>query len=152
MLETNRWYNPEVRRWLSRDPVEYEGGENLYEYVSGRPLKYIDPTGLEQCKLLPIWTCERPVHGYEGKFLPNHKYVCCKGPNIDCYGHAHNNGKKGDFIPEESDKSGRCTLGNVCEDAFKAKCNNPISPCDMGTFTWNCRHWANWDGKTNPCP
>ena len=46
ILATNRWYNPEVRRWLSRDPIEYEGGENLYEYVDGNAVNELDPTGL----------------------------------------------------------------------------------------------------------
>ena len=46
ILATNRWYNPEVRRWLSRDPIEYEGGENLYEYVDGNAVNELDPTRL----------------------------------------------------------------------------------------------------------
>jgi hypothetical protein len=34
-------------RFVSRDPIEYEGSEwNLYEYLSGEPLAETDPSGL----------------------------------------------------------------------------------------------------------
>lgn len=41
-----RAYNPEAGRWLSRDPIGEEGGENLYAYVGGNPVNAIDPLGL----------------------------------------------------------------------------------------------------------
>jgi hypothetical protein len=34
-------------RWLTRDPIGYAGGENLYEYCGGNPVGKIDPSGLE---------------------------------------------------------------------------------------------------------
>ena len=52
MLATYRWYSPELGRWLSRDPIGYEGGVNLYEYVKGRVVIYLDPRGLESQLLL----------------------------------------------------------------------------------------------------
>ena len=41
-----REYNPAVGRWLSRDPIGEEGGENIYVYVGGNPLTGVDPLGL----------------------------------------------------------------------------------------------------------
>jgi RHS repeat-associated protein len=41
-----RTYSPELGRWLQRDPLGYVDGVNLYEYESGRPLKWTDPLGL----------------------------------------------------------------------------------------------------------
>jgi hypothetical protein len=39
-------YDRVSARWMSKDPIEYEGGLNLYEYVGGRPTIYLDPSGL----------------------------------------------------------------------------------------------------------
>jgi len=42
----NRFYHPPLGRWVSRDPIGYEGGVNLYEYVGGMPCNSLDPYGL----------------------------------------------------------------------------------------------------------
>ena len=40
-----RFYNPQLARWMSRDPLGMVDGPNLYAYVSGRPITYVDPDG-----------------------------------------------------------------------------------------------------------
>ena len=41
-----RDYDPVVGRWTAPDPALWGGGQaNLYEYVAGDPLGYVDPTG-----------------------------------------------------------------------------------------------------------
>lgn len=42
-----RNYNPELGRWMQRDPIGYTGGKNLYGYVGESPLVWIDSYGLE---------------------------------------------------------------------------------------------------------
>ena len=39
-------YDPTLGQFISRDPIEYEGGINLYEYVGDSPLNRTDPSGL----------------------------------------------------------------------------------------------------------
>ena len=45
-LNRNRFYHARLGRWVSRDPILYRGGMNLYGYVGGRPTYYVDPSGL----------------------------------------------------------------------------------------------------------
>ncbi|MFQ3260797.1 MAG: RHS repeat-associated protein [Reinekea sp.] len=43
-----RDFDPETGRWTARDPIGFAGGDtNLYGYVGGNPVMFIDPNGLE---------------------------------------------------------------------------------------------------------
>jgi RHS repeat-associated protein len=44
-LLTHRFYDPSVGRFLTRDPLGYEGGINLYAYTDNNPLNEDDPSG-----------------------------------------------------------------------------------------------------------
>lgn len=42
-----RDYDPVIGRWLTKDPIGFAGGDtNLYAYVGGNPMSYVDPFGL----------------------------------------------------------------------------------------------------------
>jgi RHS repeat-associated protein len=50
-----RVYDPAFGRFLTRDPIAYEGdGMNLYEYVSSAPTRWMDPTGLDETDTVPL--------------------------------------------------------------------------------------------------
>ncbi len=42
----NRYYLPTLGRWLTRDPIGYQGGINLYEYAQSSPVGNVDGEGL----------------------------------------------------------------------------------------------------------
>ena len=45
-LATYRAYDPDLGRWLNRDPIAEDGGLNLYGYVFGDPTNSVDRDGL----------------------------------------------------------------------------------------------------------
>jgi RHS repeat-associated protein len=40
-----RYYQPALGRFVSEDPIQYEGGQNLYTYVDNDPMSFSDPGG-----------------------------------------------------------------------------------------------------------
>ena len=40
-----RFYSPDLGRWLNRDPIEEDGGMNLYAFCANNPVRNIDPLG-----------------------------------------------------------------------------------------------------------
>ncbi|MEY4729374.1 MAG: hypothetical protein RL020_532 [Pseudomonadota bacterium] len=42
-----RYYHPQMKRFISEDPLGVAGGVNLYQYVGGMPTMFTDPTGLD---------------------------------------------------------------------------------------------------------
>ena len=53
----NRYLNSTVGQWITRDPVEYEGGLNLYEYGFDDPIARVDPYGTQ------VWEKALPLAG-----------------------------------------------------------------------------------------
>ena len=46
----NRWYDPEIGRFISEDPIGFAGGDiNLYGYVWNNPQSWTDPSGNSAC-------------------------------------------------------------------------------------------------------
>lgn len=50
-LLTHRYYDPQAGRFLTRDPIGYRGGINLYAYVTNSPTGFIDPYGFDKFTL-----------------------------------------------------------------------------------------------------
>jgi RHS repeat-associated protein len=45
MYYRNRWFDPQAGRFVSEDPIEFEGGINWYAYVDNNPHMMTDPFG-----------------------------------------------------------------------------------------------------------
>lgn len=42
----HRFYDPNLQRWLNRDPINELGGLNVYNYVANNPINAFDASGL----------------------------------------------------------------------------------------------------------
>ncbi len=60
-----RYYAPSLGRFVSRDPIGFAGGINLYAYCGGDPINYWDPEGTDGIFGVPAGT----VVGAGGYFL-----------------------------------------------------------------------------------
>ncbi len=66
----HRWYDAEVGKWISRDPIGVEGGVNVYNYTANNPVNTIDPIGL--CGKKKTWD------DYLPRFIKQYGKYCGK--------------------------------------------------------------------------
>jgi RHS repeat-associated protein len=54
-----RYYDPDLGRFISSDPVGLQGGMNAYVYVNSNPVNLIDPAGLKSIANNPLFSDPR---------------------------------------------------------------------------------------------
>lgn len=94
-----------------------------------------------------MWRCIRPLN-ITGSWvvyplpMAYHEYVCCKGPNKDCYG-KQSSTKVGQPIPREDPATGDCREVMVCPATKRSHCNSPVCTVRYGIpFGEDCQEWA----------
>jgi RHS repeat-associated protein len=77
----HRNYDPDLGNFVSRDPIGYEGGDNLYEYANSNGLSQTDPDGRNPLIAGGRWVlvkvCQRVVVP-AGKYCANKAGQACK--------------------------------------------------------------------------
>jgi RHS repeat-associated protein len=64
-----RYYDPSVGRFISEDPIGFQGGIDFYAYTLNNPVNWIDPFGLE------VQECRRPLSLPKSQNLPPHTFL-----------------------------------------------------------------------------
>ena len=78
-----RYYNPELGRFLSRDPAGMVDGPNMYVYVKNEPVNKVDPWGKDVVlldKLPPGYICCGGIKS--GVWVDRGKYERCAGQDF----------------------------------------------------------------------
>jgi RHS repeat-associated protein len=83
-----RYYNPQLARWMSRDPLGMVDGPNVYAYVRGNAVNNVDPLGL----IVPVvvialmvaavvgawgWICAKKAMAFAEQALGNDAKMHC---------------------------------------------------------------------------
>jgi hypothetical protein len=76
--EAQAFYNPSTGRWLTRDPIEEEGGINLYVFVDNNGVNWSDDLGNQPINKPPA-TRKTPKQVYcdAVKKHPDNKWLAC---------------------------------------------------------------------------
>jgi len=76
-----RFYDPQLGRFITQDPIGHLGGMNLYAYVAGDPLNYADPLGLDEGHKIAGYTVKKitgDIHQHGGP----HYHIYGKGGKL----------------------------------------------------------------------
>lgn len=110
-----RYYEARTGRWLSRDPIEEDGGPNLYTFVSNNPVNSFDARGLY----------ELDVHYYLTYFLAK---------KVGCFSNAM--AQKLAFYTQEVDDDTKTwpAYGGTPEQRFKNEVYHALHPNDQQPY------------------
>ena len=154
-----RYYDQSVGRFISEDPIRFQGGSDFYDYTLNSPVNWIDPFGLE------VQECRRPLNLPLSNHLPPHTFLYSTqsgtgfglGPKNDAWGAwaAESGGTVPGNIEKDYpyDPSGKLKPQYSCSKYSDDKCiedcinqksiNATQNPPSYQLGVYQCDTWAN---------
>jgi RHS repeat-associated protein len=82
-----RYYDPKLGRFISEDPIGFDGGSNFYVYALNDPVNLLDPSGLcptscsvtVRCRPVGHWPTGLVAGISVGVVIPQHCYIVANG-------------------------------------------------------------------------
>ena len=167
-----RYYDQGTGRFISEDPIDFDGGINFYRYVENDPVDSSDPSGMS------TYQCTKELHslghptasgkktGVDASWNPlYHEYLCVIGSDgvPVCGGQDKSPGNPfGNTVPSKPSndeyKPNRCEKisdnDNCYDQCVLNFVTSPVRP-PYGIDTWlipssgtQCQEWANLVEKT----
>lgn len=102
----HRYYDPNIGRYISADPVGQMGGLNEYRYAGNKPLLIVDPLGLKS------YLVSRPLQGPGGRYAA-HNFIASNADypgdpkaTLHSFGKSSEEGSQGQVGRVDDDTSG----------------------------------------------
>jgi len=145
-----RYYDPDVGRFLSEDPLGFEAGINFYAYVGNNPLRFNDPMGLDT--QVSIGYTNTPVPGTSHQLViltdtvTGQQFATRGGPSSQSIlGSASNSGlsASGGSLSASAGNGGSGGLGfgqinaesGIYDQTFRDSPSNVYTTQNVGTFS-----------------
>jgi RHS repeat-associated protein len=91
-----RYYDPNLQRWLNRDPIGETGGNNLYEFVRNDPVIFFDSLGYDCSD--PCGDAKKQHLDIENGKPSGGGVICCGGKQYACVWNPNDGTTAGNII------------------------------------------------------
>jgi RHS repeat-associated protein len=124
-----RYYTASTGRWLSKDPIEENGGRNLYGFVNDDPVSTFDLLGKVARGGEMQMYCRQPCEDFKrkereaGRNVDNGGIICCGGVKFICTW-----GADGEKNAKAKEIAKRCLKEHERKHLASTECNS----CSMG--------------------
>lgn len=97
-----RYYDPQIGRFNSEDPVEFYGGINFYAYTGNDPTNWVDPSGYVPCldvNSFVIWL-DNHAHAHSTHKCAKYVRLGLEAGGLNTNGHPINARSYGPFLQQ----------------------------------------------------